>query len=298
MVGIPPSRRDFLRTLALSAGAALASGCARFRLPGRRPAKVSRWALLADTHVSRDPNDQQRGFRINDNCQTVVEQIVEASPEGAVIIGDLARAEGRVDDYRVLQQLIEPMISRMPVALVLGNHDHRDNFFKLFPERIGKPVAVKGKHTFIVEWNDLRFLMLDSLFVVNATAGLLGKTQRQWLERFLDQSDRRPTFLFVHHTLSDEDGALLDTDRFSQIVVPRKQVKAVFYGHTHNYKYDRIKGGLHLINVPAVAYSFRDSEPLGWVDARLTAEGGEFTLRSFASNTSLDGRTTTLDWRG
>jgi len=297
ILGPKPSRRDFLRTVALSAGTVLAGGCARFRLPGRKPRKVTRWALLADTHVSLDPKEQQRGFTIDDNFKTVVAQIAETSPDGAVIAGDIARLQGKSDDYRMVRQLMEPISSRIPVALVLGNHDDRDNLAQAFPQQIGKPAPVKKKHVFIIESSDVRFLMLDSLLTVNQVGGLLGKAQRQWLQGFLDQSDRRPTFLFFHHDLRDEDGCLLDADRLFQIVLPRKQVKAMFYGHTHAYRYDRIKG-LHLINLPAVGYPFSDKEPLGWLDGRFTSEGGDFSLRAFASNTRDNGKTTSLDWRG
>jgi 3',5'-cyclic AMP phosphodiesterase CpdA len=297
ILGPTPNRRDFLRAVALSAGAALAGGCAHFSAKRGRAQKAARWALLADTHVTLDAKEVHRGFNIDDNVKKVVAQIVEAAPEGAVIAGDIARLQGKPEDYRMVIQLMEPMISRMPVALVLGNHDHRDNFFKAFPKRAGQPAPIKNKHTFIIETADLRLLMLDSLLTVNETGGLLGKAQRQWLEKYLDQSDRRPTFLFLHHDLRDGDNSLLDADRFLKIILPRKQVKAVFYGHTHVYKYERIEG-LHLINLPAVGYNFSDKEPLGWLDARLTAEGGDFTLRAFASNTKDNGKTTSLAWRG
>jgi len=297
VLGPTPNRRDFLRTLALSAGAALAGGCARFRLPGRKPPRVTRWALLADTHVSLDENEQYRGFRINDNFKTAVAQIVEASPEGVVIAGDVARLQGKLDDYRMFQRLFEPAFSQMTVALAMGNHDHRANFLKVLGPQAAKPSPVKDKHVQVIESGDVRLIILDSLLLVEPTPGLLGQRQREWLGKYLDQSDRRPTLLFLHHDLGEGDGCLLDTDRFLKIVLPRKQVKAVFYGHTHVYRYSRIKG-LHLINLPAVAYSFRDSDPVGWLDARLSAEGGDFTLRAFASNTKDNGKTTSLDWRG
>lgn len=295
--GQEPSRRDFLRTFGLSAGAILAGGCARIPFLRRKPAEVWHWAFLSDTHVSLDPNEEYRGFRVYDNFKTVVGQVVEASPAGAMISGDLARLEGKEGDYRMLRRLIEPMRSRMPVALGLGNHDDRANFLKVFRTHPGMPAQVEGKHIHEISSGDLRFVMLDSQMFTNITPGLLGKAQREWLVNYLDWSDRRPTFLFLHHKLSDEDNDLLDWDRLSRIIVPRKQVKAVIYGHSHAYRYDRVKG-VHLINLPATGYSFADEEPVGWVEARLSAEGGDFTLHAFASNTSDDGKATSLAWRG
>jgi hypothetical protein len=54
---------------------------------------------------------------------------------------------------------------------------------------------------------------------------------------------------------------------------------------------------LHLINIPAVAYSFSKDQPIGWVDARFTRDGGEFTLRAIGSNMADNAKTTSLAWR-
>src|SRR2546422_5539601 len=45
----------------------------------------------------------------------------------------------------------------------------------------------------------------------------------------------RPTLLFVHHTLGDGDGELLDVQRLFELVRPQRKVKAIFYGHSHKY---------------------------------------------------------------
>ena len=55
---------------------------------------------------------------------------------------------------------------------------------------------------------------------MDKVAGLLGQDQRAWLEQFLKEADDRPIVFFVHHTLGEGDGDLLDTDRFFQILKP------------------------------------------------------------------------------
>jgi len=285
--------------LALSAGVTLVGGCARlpFGGAGRKMPAQTRWALLADTHVSLDLNEMQRGRNIDDNFKLVVAEVLKAAPDQVAIAGDLARLEGKEGDYRVMRELIEPLVSRIPVAIAFGNHDHRENFRKVITWDAGKAAPVKGKRVRILEQAGLRFVMLDSLLTEKIVGGLLGKDQRVWLEKFLDESDRRPTFLFLHHTMTDTDGSLLDTDRFFKIILPRKQVKAVFYGHSHEYKYEKIKG-MHLVNIPAVGYNFNDTQPMGWLEACFHAEGGDFTLRAFAGNMTQNGKTASLSWRG
>ena len=125
---------------------------------------------------------------------------------------------------------------------------------------------------------------------------MLGRAQRAWLDRFLAAEDARPTLLFVHHTLDDEDGSLADVPRLLDIVKPRRQVKAIVFGHSHRYSFDTLDG-MHLVNLPAVGYNFGDQEPVGWVDSTLMAEGGEFTLRAIGGNREKHAKTVSLAWR-
>ena len=75
-----------------------------------------------------------------------------------------------------------------------------------------------------------------------------------------------------------------------------KKVKAVVYGHSHVYAFSEYKG-IHQINLPATGYNFSDNDPVGWVEARLTAHGGEFVLHATAGNKDKDGTITKLAWR-
>jgi hypothetical protein len=104
------------------------------------------------------------------------------------------------------------------------------------------------------------------------------------------------SLLFVHHTLGGGSTDMLDADRFLEIIAPAAKVKAVIYGHSHALGFATYKG-IHLINLPAIGYTFHDSQPIGWVDARLTARGGEFTVRAIAGNRKLDGYTRQVEWR-
>ena len=139
-------------------------------------------------------------------------------------------------------------------------------------------------------------ILLDSLLYVNKVVGLLGKLQRSWLEMFLDSTAPMPTLLFVHHTLGDDDSDLQDVERMFDIIRPHSSVKAVLYGHSHRYQYGQ-RDGIQLINLPAVGYNFTDDQPVGWLEASLSAEGGAFTLHAIGGNRENDGQTVNLTWR-
>ncbi len=91
-----------------------------------------RWALLSDTHIPENPEDAYRGFRPVENLRRAVPMVLEAKPQGVLICGDAARLRGTPGDYQALKALLEPLSSRMPVAIALGNHDDRKNFLEAF----------------------------------------------------------------------------------------------------------------------------------------------------------------------
>jgi hypothetical protein len=124
---------------------------------------------------------------------------------------------------------------------------------------------------------------------------LLGKAQRDWLARHLVAESEKPAVFFVHHTLGEADGELLDAPRLLEIAEEHRQVKAIFFGHSHDWNLSR-RGRLHLVNLPAAGYNFRDEEPVGWVEARFHAEGADLKLRALAGNRAEDGKVTSLAW--
>jgi 3',5'-cyclic AMP phosphodiesterase CpdA len=252
------------------------------------------WAFLSDIHISANSADRNRGFSPAANLGKAVSQVVQADPQGAAITGDLARLMGLKEDYQTAKALLDPLPARMALALTLGNHDDRKNFFPVFAPAGEGPV--KDRQVSVVEARPMRFILLDSLLATNVTPGLVGRDERNWLEQYLKTSDATPTAIFFHHPPDDADNNLLDSDRLLRIVMPARKVKAVVFGHSHAYRFDTMNG-LHLINLPAVGYNFADSEPVGWVEARMAAEGADFTLHAVGGNMAQDGQTKSLGWR-
>ena len=288
------TRRTFLKETTLaSAGALLFS----YNPLYADQSKASEWhlALLSDTHIPADPLNEYRGFRPAENLARIVPELVAAKPEGVILNGDAARLTGEIGDYQALKKNLDPIADIAPIYIGLGNHDHRDNFHKVMKVSHAEKQAVRKKHILAIEHPTTRVLVLDSLLYVNKVAGLLGKSQRAWLAQYLDTDDDRPIVLFIHHTLDDSDGALLDVDRLFKLLSPSGKVKAIFYGHSHRYEYS-IRENIHLINLPAVGYNFNDKQPLGWLDSKFHAKGVDLTMRAFAGNLSQNGKTTKLTW--
>ncbi len=291
----PVGRRSFLKTSAKALAACSLTASFGGFVNGASEDKRVHLALLSDTHTPADPTNEYRKFFPVQNLKTVVPQVLEAHPQAVILDGDAARLTGQLEDYEALKGLLAPLAEHCPIHIALGNHDHRENFLRVFPQEPGLAQKVAGKHVLVYEQPFLRAIVLDSMLYVDRVAGLLGKAQRTWLDQYLASVDARPVVLFVHHTLRDGDGDLLDVDALYRIVSPYQKVKAIFYGHSHQYAFER-RGRLHLVNLPAVGYNFSDKEPVGWVDAFFSAEGVDLTLRAIGGNRELDGQTTSLAW--
>ena len=289
------NRRAFLEIAGLG-GAALVTSAFRHDTPAT-PRRELHLALLSDTHVPGDRVNGHRGMNPWENLRTAAAQVAAARPDGVLVCGDVARLEGRVEDYRELAALLEPVAAVSPVYVALGNHDDRTHFREVMKAPAGVPAPVDGRLVSVIEHEAVRVLVLDSLLYVNQVAGLLGKAQRAWLAAYLPTIADRPAVLFVHHPPSDEDGDLLDGDRLLAIVRANRHVKAIFHGHAHVWALGR-RDRLHVVSLPALGYNFSDAQPVGWVDARFRAEGVSLTLRALAGNREGDGRTTLLEWEG
>ena len=290
------SRKRFLETCGATFGA-LTMGASRSRAAEETSASRDELhlALLSDTHIPADRANGYRGFTPEENLKQVLPQILSAQPSAAIICGDAARLDGQRKDYEKLKELLRPLAEKTPVHIALGNHDDRANFFRVFPAPSKESPLASQKHVSVLDAHPIRVIVLDSLLYVNRVAGLLGKSQRTWLSEFLLRTEPRPTVLFVHHTLGDGDGDLLDVDRLFRMLDGHSQVKAIFYGHSHRYAVET-KGPLKLINLPAVGYNFKDSEPVGWVDAVFTTDGVDMRLHAVGGDQSANGDVTNVEW--
>ncbi len=286
------TRRSFLRTATLGGAALVLAGC-RTSAPARVAGGGLRLALLSDTHIPADRAEAYRGFKPWENLKAAVPGVVASQPDGVVICGDAARLEGKPEDYRELKTLLEPVVAEAPVHVALGNHDDRAAFGKVLAPAGKSPV--NGKHVTIIEHAAVRVILLDSLMFPNKTPGLLGQAQRDWLKQQLPALADRPAVFFLHHTLGERDGDLLDTDRFLALLRPHRHVKAVFCGHAHVWRREQADR-LHGVILPALGYNFGEREPVGWVGSVFREGGVDLTLHAIAGNRAEDGKTVSLEW--
>jgi len=298
-VTLPPiSRRQFI-------AGSVATGIGWFATANAYAAESKidphRFALMADTHISGKRDKVVREANMYTNFQRASQEILELEqlPSATFINGDCALLTGEDKDYSTLVELLQPIRKAgMAVHLAMGNHDHRDRLWNAVPPAEGQNKVLVNRHITIVNSARANWFVLDSLDKTNHTPGRLGKEQLQWLAKTLDQHTDKPALIVSHHNPDHREKplGLTDTTELLKVLTPRKQVKAFFFGHTHDWKLKQHEG-LHLVNLPPVAYVFKKENPNGWVDAHLKENSVLLELRCHEAKHPQQGQKFLLKWR-
>ena len=295
----PLTRRQFLaRSVAVTAGLAMAPEM----VASTKAVDQSFWALLSDTHLAADQSMVFRGVNMASHLKTVAAEIMTLPkrPVGVIIAGDCAYNTGEAGDYATVKELLQPIReSGMPVHLALGNHDNRERFWNAFQEEQRAKHPVSERQTALLMTPRANWFILDSLEKTQSTPGLVGHEQLTWLAESLDAQANKPALVLVHHNPGIDGGnmGLKDTIPFLEVIRPRKQVKAYIFGHTHHWSVEQDSSGIHFVNLPPVAYVFREGEPSGWVHMTLHKNGMKLELRCADQGHKAHGQTFDLPWR-
>ena len=293
------SRRQFLvRTLA---GGALALSEAGADEPEVDP---NLFALYSDSHIASSTAKVWRGEPMYDNARRVNQEMfgMPKRPCGLIHLGDCAFKNGLVSDYETFRSIIRPMAqSGIPVHLMVGNHDERQAFWSSLSEETEGPRPLASRHVAIVEHARANWFLLDSLEETDESPGSVGAAQCAWLAQELDARPGRPALVCVHHdplvgAKADKESGLTDTQALLDVIVPRRQVKALIFGHTHTWKLS-VLGDLHFVNLPAIGYPSKSGAPTGWAACSLKEDGMRLVLHSRNARHKDHLRPIELTWR-
>lgn len=294
------SRRDLLQV----GGASL--GLVVCRAASATATATDRLALLSDTHIPASAEVTARGVNMTANLRQVVAEVTKLKdrPAAVLINGDCAYLKGEPADYDNLAACVDPLAAAgLPLHLTMGNHDDRGPLYDALAAQQPARPLVAGKHVSLLELPHANWFLLDSLWQVNVVTGELGGQQLDWLAAALDTRADKPAVIFVHHNPQFTSPAagkpwtgLRDTQPLFDLIRPRRQVKALVFGHSHNWSVGE-RDGIHLINLPPVAYVFAAGKPNGWVLAEGRADGLDLTLRTLVPDHPGGGQRIGLTWR-
>ncbi|MEP6609115.1 MAG: phosphodiesterase [Burkholderiaceae bacterium] len=197
-------------------------------------------------------------------------------PDAVVATGDLTD-HGTVEEYELLAELLAPL--RMPLYLVVGNHDDPRALQSVFPQH----TYLAGDDGFVqyaVDDFDVRLVVLDTT-VPGEPGGALCERRLQWLDRTLGASDR-PTIIAQHHppfatglSVMDRMG-LADPEAEAAVVVRHSQVQCIISGHFHRTIQARFAGTVASV-CPSTAHQLGLDLAPG-ADIRFTFEPSGFQL--------------------
>jgi len=292
---LPPiTRRQFIqRSLAFGGTAIIAPHA--LAAADRKGAGLdqSRVALLADTHISADSSQRYPGTKwpgtpvkeedhewvnMADCLTEAAKSVLALNPRPAHLIvnGDCALSNGKESEYKEFLRLVEPIrAAGITVHVTIGNHDNRENLWKLLPFLKREQMGVQAG---VIELPHANLVLLDS-----GKRGVLGEEQLDWLAKELDQRADKPALIFGHFNPYPNRGirpnkGMRDGASLLKLLAERKHARGYFYGHTHEWQYDQ-RDHLHLINQPAVSYYFGKGHAHGWVDMKLSETTAELELQ-------------------
>ncbi|UST53471.1 phosphodiesterase [Comamonadaceae bacterium OTU4NAUVB1] len=219
-------------------------------------------------------------------------------PDAVVVTGDLSDF-GRAAEYAHLAELLAPLA--MPVYLMPGNHDDRDQLRRSFPTH-GHLGAGGGFVQYGVKVGGLRLITLDTC-VPGHSHGSLDAQRLDWLARELAACRGEPVIIAMHHppfrTLighMDDIGLREGGAELEALVARHPNVERVICGHLHR-AIDVRFGGTIASTSPApghqVALDLDPSAPSAWMleppGFRLHAWDGQRLVTHLCASGTFDG---------
>jgi 3',5'-cyclic-AMP phosphodiesterase len=163
-------------------------------------------ALFADLHSTGDTNNPHQRAGIAQCVRDVL--ALNPRPANVLFYGDLAFDHGDTNDYRLLRELVGPLEGAgIRWHAALGNHDRREAFLSVFPERREPASPVPGRLVAVVETPRADFILLDSCLEGPVDGGI-DEAQCAWLRETLGRH-KKPVFVGAHHPIKETGVASL-----------------------------------------------------------------------------------------
>ncbi|HME21808.1 MAG TPA: phosphodiesterase [Acetobacteraceae bacterium] len=212
---------------------------------------------LTDLHVRPVGQPANRVSETNMFTERAFRAVARLAPRPDVVVitGDLAEC-GLDTEYANVNHLLRKL-PPVPVFVIPGNHDRRDNLragLKHLPGVIADPHYVQ----YAVDDYPVRLVMLDTL-VPGSAHGELRAEQLAFLDRTLAAVPDKPTIVGMHHPpfacgMAHMDKInLRNAPEFAAIIARHRQVDRIICGHHHRPIVARVAHAIASIS-PSVAH--------------------------------------------
>jgi 3',5'-cyclic-AMP phosphodiesterase len=193
---------------------------------------------ISDIHINAGPILGLDPLANFEACLAHVEEF-QADADRVVITGDLTH-HGHEESYERLKARLaaSPLKGARAPRLLIGNHDDRETFLRVFPE------AQRDANGY-VQWTEETpaglFVYMDTM-KPGTHAGHYEAERRDWLDGVLRQAEaaRQPAWLFMHHNPiavqvanADMIGIVQEAELRALLARHRGTVRHIFFGHCH-----------------------------------------------------------------
>lgn len=194
---------------------------------------------ISDLHIKTSGKLSYRVVDTSGMLKHCVDHILalKQQPDILIATGDLTDF-GRPAEYAHLRELVAPLT--MPIYMIPGNHDHRENMVAAFPDHSYLTQALPFIQYAIEDW-PMRILAIDTV-IEGSSSGELCAVRLSWLRRKLEEAPDRPTVIIMHHPpfktfIGHMDDIGLDrvngAEGLKAIVARHPQVERILCGHLH-----------------------------------------------------------------
>jgi 3',5'-cyclic AMP phosphodiesterase CpdA len=152
-------------------------------------------AQISDLHVQPAGAKAYGIVDTNQFLRAAVQQLNRLRPQPDLVVatGDLVDERTQAE-YEMLRELLAPL--QAPLYFVMGNHDDRTAFRRMFPDLPYMPAT--GFVQYVLEDYPLRIIVLDTL-VDGEGYGNMDAERLGWLAARLAENPEKPTLIFMHH---------------------------------------------------------------------------------------------------
>ncbi len=216
---------------------------------------------ISDTHIL--PNGYLVAKRLNTRKQldTLVKYLIEHAPEygpiDALILSGDVSDDGSLESYSCFKEII--LALNVPVYVVPGNHDLRENMRKSFLDE--GYIPKEGRLNWHRNIGDIQLIGLDSL-KEGFGEGELDSDTLFFLRTTLDRIDNAPVILMLHHPpfksgikFMDKIGLKTGLDEFKNIVKTYPGSMRIVCGHIHSIMVSTVENKT-AISAPSPVSSF------------------------------------------
>lgn len=208
---------------------------------------------ITDCHLGPRSDPNLLGLNTEDSLADVLGLIASEQPEfdALVCTGDIA-SNAHPDCYGRYVEILREHFS-VPLGWLPGNHDSAAIMAQMEDQE-----HPESRVMAVGEWS---IILLDTA-VPGETYGNLAESELDFLRQTLASNGGRPIMVMLHHqpvpvgSLWIDQYLLKNTDDFFAVIDEHPEVKAISWGHVHQF-YQGERNGVQLFATPATCIQFK-----------------------------------------